>query len=234
MSVFELKRFWKDVVITREGARYGIALDGRAVKTPLKRPLLVPSEALAAEIADEWRRVEKKVDFHKMPFTRFAHAALDQAVDERPEIIAKIALYGETDLLCYRAESPQELADRQREAWDPILAWSADELAAPMVATTGIVHVPQPQSSLRNLEQSLQAYSGFSLTALYDWVTISGSLLLGLAVASGRLSAADGWVLSRIDESWQEEQWGVDEEAHKLAESKRKTFLLVERALGLI
>ena len=234
MAVYEQKRFWQQVEIVREGSSYGIALDGRPVKTPLKRPLLVPSEALVAQIADEWRAVENKVDFHKMPYTRFAHAALDQAVDERVEIAAKIALYGETDLLCYRAETPQELADRQKAAWGPLLDWSARELAAPLRATAGIVHIPQPPESLQNLTRQVQAFTGFGLTALYDWVTISGSLILGLAVATGRLSAAEAWALSHLDETWQEEQWGIDDEARELAESKRATFLLVERALGLI
>ena len=234
MGVYELKRFWQKVEIVRQGQNYGIALDNRPVKTPLKRPLLVPSEALAAQIADEWRAVENKVDFHKMPYTRFAHAALDQAVDERAEIAAKIGLYGETDLLCYRAETPQELADRQKAAWGPLLDWSGQELAAPLRATAGIVHISQPLESLQNLRQHVQAFSGFGLTALYDWVTISGSLILGLAVAMGRISAAEAWVLSRLDETWQEEQWGVDDDAHELAESKRATFLLVERALSLI
>ena len=234
MSVYDLKRFWQQAEVIREGQRYGVALDGRALKTPLKRPLLLPSQALAREVAEEWGAVETKVDLAKMPHTRFAYAALDQAIDERAEIAAKIALYGETDLLCYRAETPQELTDRQKAAWDPLLGWSAQDLGAPLRVTHGIIHVAQPSESLENLTRHLEAYSGFALTALYDWVTISGSLVIGLAVSAGRISAAEGWALSRIDETWQEEQWGVDDEAQALAESKRRTFLLVERVLSLI
>lgn len=234
MGAFDLKRFWEKAEVEAVTGGFGIALDGRPLKTPLKRPLVLPSKALAAEIAAEWQEVEGKVETHNMPYTRFAHAALDQAVDERAEISAKVALYGETDLLCYRADSPQELADRQRDAWGPLLEWSAAELGAPMVETAGIVHVSQPEASLKALKSNVEAYGGFALTALYDWVTISGSLILGLAVAKGRLSAEAAWGLSRLDENWQEEQWGVDDEAQKLADSKRATFLLVERALGLI
>ncbi len=231
---FELKRFWEAVHVVEAGGGYTVTLDKRPLKTPLKRPLIVPTKALAAEIAAEWQAVEGKVDHATMPYTQFAHAGLDQAVDERAEIAAKITLYGETDLLCYRAEAPQELAKRQAKAWDPLLAWSAEALGAPLKTTSGIMHVAQPGASLNALAAHVQPFEGFALKALYDWVTISGSLVLGLAVAKGRLSAAEGWALSRVDENWQEEQWGVDDEAKAQADSKRDTFLLVERALSLI
>ncbi len=231
---FELKRFWQQAHVRKLEGGYTVTLDERPLKTPMKRPLILPSEALAAEISAEWQRVEGEVDHAKMPYTQFAHAGLDQAVDERAEIAAKIALYGETDLLCYRADTPHELQKRQAEAWDPILQWCAEELDAPLKATKGIVHLAQPEASLQALSKQVQPYQGFALKALYDWVTISGSLVLGLAVAHGRLTADEAWTLSRVDENWQEEQWGVDDEAQKLAQSKQDTFLLVERALGLI
>ena len=231
---FELKRFWEKAEVAEAEGGFSITLDGRALKTPLKRPLIVPSQALAAKIAAEWQAIEGKVDTTRLPYTSFAHAGLDQAVDERAEIAAKIALYGETDLLCYRAEAPQELVRRQAGSWNPLLAWCAETLAAPLVTTAGIVHVAQPEASLQALDAEVQVFRGFALKALYDWVTISGSLVLGLAVAKGRLSAAEAWELSRLDESWQEEQWGVDDEARALADSKRDTFLLVERVMGMI
>jgi len=231
---FELKRFWEQAHVVKAEGGYTVTLDKRPLKTPMKRPLIVPSEALAAEIAAEWQAIEGKVDHATLPYTQFAHAGLDQAIDEQKEIAAKTVLYGETDLLCYRAEAPQELTKRQAEAWGPLLTWSADRLGAPMIVTKGIVHVAQPPASLKALAAHVQPFESFQLKALYDWVTISGSLVLGLAVAKGRLSAAEGWALSRVDEGWQEEQWGVDDEAKALADSKRDTFLLVERALSLI
>lgn len=234
MGAFDLKRFWKKAEVESVTGGFGIALDGRPLKTPLKRPLVLPSAALAAEVAAEWQAVEGKVDTSQMPYTRFAHAALDQAVDEQSEIAAKVALYGETDLLCYRAESPHELTERQRLAWEPLLEWCSWEMAAPLISTSGIVHVAQPITSLQNLTSQVEGFSGFALTALYDWTTISGSLVLALAVAKGRLTAAEAWTFSRVDENWQEEQWGADDEAKALADSKRATFLLVERALALI
>ncbi len=231
---FELKRFWEQAHVVAAEGGYTVTLDKRPLKTPMKRPLIVPSKALAAEIAAEWQAIEGKVDHATLPYTQFAHAGLDQAIDEHKEIAAKTVLYGETDLLCYRAEAPQELVKRQAAAWDSLLEWCADDLAAPLTVTSGIVHVAQPEASLKALAAHVQLFEGFHLKALYDWVTISGSLVLGLAVARGRLTAAEGWALSRIDENWQEEQWGVDDEAKKLADSKRATFLLVERALSLI
>jgi len=231
---FELKRFWDQAHVAKVEGGYTVTLDKRPLKTPMNRPLIVPSQALAAEIAAEWQAIVGKVDHATLPYTQFAHAGLDQAIDEHKEITAKTTLYGETDLLCYRAEAPQELAERQAKAWDPLLAWSAKVLEAPLKTTAGIVHVAQPEASLQALAAHVQPVEGFQLKALYDWVTISGSLVLGLAVAKGRLSAAEAWALSRVDESWQEEQWGVDDEAKALADSKRDTFLLVERALSLI
>ncbi len=231
---FELKRFWEQAHVVKAEGGYTITLDERPLKTPMKRPLIVPSEMLAAEIAAEWQAIEGKVDHATLPYTQFAHAGLDQAIDEQKEIAAKTALYGETDLLCYRAEAPQELIKRQAEAWDPLLQWSADALGVPLLVTKGIVHLAQPEASLKALVAHVQPFEGFHLKALYDWVTISGSLVLGLAVAKKRLSAKQAWRLSRIDETWQEEQWGVDDDAKKLSDSKRDTFLLVERALSLI
>lgn len=231
---FELKRFWEQAHVVKAEGGFAVHLDKRPLKTPMKRPLIVPSEAFAAEIAAEWQAIEGKVDHANLPYTQFAHAGLDQAVDERAEIAAKISLYGETDLLCYRAEAPQELIKRQAEAWDPLLAWSAETLGAPLTATKGIVHLAQPAASLKALTDHVQPYQGYQLKALYDWVTISGSLVLALAVANKRLTAEAAWGLSRLDENWQVEQWGVDDEAKKLADSKHATFLLVERALSLI
>jgi len=231
---FELKRFWEQAHVVKAEGGFTVHLDKRPLKTPLKRPLIVPSEAFAAEIAAEWQAIEGKVDHATLPYTQFAHAGLDQAIDEHKEIAAKTALYGETDLLCYRAETPQELVKRQAEAWDPLIEWSAEILDAPLLVTKGIVHLAQPTSTLKALAAHVQPFTGFHLKALYDWVTISGSLVLGLAVANNRLTAAQGWALSRVDENWQEEQWGIDDEAQKLAVSKRDTFLLVERALSLI
>lgn len=231
---FEPKRFWQQAHVIKVEGGFTVSLDKRPLKTPLKRPLIVPSHALAEAIAAEWQAVEGKIEPGKMPFTSFAHAALDQAVDERAEIAAKIALYGESDLLCYRADAPQELVKRQAAAWDPLLEWCSKALSAPLLATTGIVHIAQPAKSLAALTEQVQPFEGFALKALYEWVVISGSLVLGLAVAKKRLTATEAWALSRIDESWQAEQWGVDEDAKILADSKRDSLLLVERALSML
>ena len=160
---FELKRFWDQASVSESDVGFSVVLDGRDIKTPLKRPFILPSRALAEEIAVEWQAIEGKVDTSRMPYTSFAYAALDQAVDERAEIAAKIALYGETDLLCYRAEAPQELVQRQADAWDPLLHWSAEALSAPLKTTAGIVHVAQTESSLISLANHVQPFQGFAL-----------------------------------------------------------------------
>ena len=145
-----------------------------------------------------------------------------------------IAAYGGADLLSYRAAAPEALAERQAAGWDPWLSWAARNLGAPMVAVTGIVHEPQPAPTLAALRAAVEAHDAFALVALNELVTLSGSLVLGLAVARGALDAEKAWELSRIDETWQAEQWGADAEAEALAAGRRDDFLRARRLLDLL
>ena len=228
------KRFWKDVSVRPEAAGYGIYLDDRQLKTPLKSSLLAPTMAVANGIAAEWSAVEEKIDPSVMHLTRCANATIDNVVIKQADVAAMLAEYGATDLLCYRADAPIELVARQAEAWDPLLDWVSQKYGATLIATTGIMHVAQPADGQGRMRAVVSAYDPWRLTALHDLVTISGSLVLGLAAATKHLSAEAVWPISRIDETWQEEQWGIDEDANAAAEIKRSDFLKAAKLMDLL
>ena len=196
--------------------------------------MLAPNKAVANGIAAEWSAVEETINPLEMHLTRCANATLDKVVVEHDAVAGMLAEYGATDLLCYRSEGPSELIKRQADAWDPLLAWLSETQNIHLIATTGIMHVPQPEDGQKRLREVILAYDPWRLTALHDLITISGSLVLGLAVATNYLSAENAWPISRIDETWQEEQWGVDDAANAAAEIKRSDFLKAANLMNLL
>ncbi|MCA3435726.1 MAG: ATPase [Rhodobacter sp.] len=229
MSGWSAKRFWTETRVQKVDGGFTVRLDGRAVKTPAKTPLIVPTLAMAERIAAEWQAQQGTVDPRTMPWTRSANAALDKVGTQFAEVASLLAAYGDTDLLCYRADGPPELALRQARAWDPLLAWSATALDAPLTATAGVMHVAQPPDSLARLTARIGRMTAFQLTGFHDLVVISGSLVLALAVTDRRLSAQEAWRLSRLDEHWQAGVWGRDEEAEALEAARHEGFLHAER-----
>ena len=211
MSGWAAKRFWKSAAVVQLEAGYTVHLDGRAVKTPGKNPLIVPTPKLAQLIAAEWDAQAGTVNPETMPMTRRANSALEKVAPNRSAVIAELAGYGASDLLCYRAQSPAELVTRQAAGWQPWLDWAARDLAAPLHVTAGIVYVAQPAQSLSNFHDHVAAFDAFALAGLHDLVAITGSLVLALAMAKGHLHPDQGFALSRIDEQWQAEQWYADE-----------------------
>ncbi|WP_414896811.1 ATP12 family chaperone protein [Rhodovulum sp. YEN HP10] len=233
MSEWALKRFWTETGVTPAEAGFAILLDGRPVKTPAKRPLAVPTRAMAEAVAAEWDAQEDQVAPLSMPVTRAANAAIDKVMEQQAEVAELIAAYGESDLICHRAESPAELVSRQAEGWDPLLAWAAATLGAPLEPTRGVIPRPQPAESLTRLRTRVAGFDAFELTALHDLVGLSGSLVIGLAAAEGIEAPERLWELSRIDETWQQEQWGIDAEAAEVAAARRRDFLQARRFLDL-
>ena len=229
MTGWKAKRFWKDVTVAEGPGGWHVLLDSRPVRTPAKAAMDLPTEAMARAVAVEWAAQEADIDPRTMPITRSANSAIDRVVPQHDEVAAMLAAYAETDLLCHRAEGPEALARRQAEGWDPLLDWAADAFGARLWATAGILPVAQPEASLARLHDAVREADAFRLAALHDLVTLSGSLILGLAVARGRLGARDAWRLSRIDEDWQIEQWGEDEEAAEAAARKLDQFLHADR-----
>ncbi|MGR3760696.1 ATP12 family chaperone protein [Roseobacteraceae bacterium NS-SX3] len=229
MSEWKQKRFWKQVSVAAADGGFAVELDGRRVKTPAKALLAVPSQELAERIAAEWDEQVDPVDPLSMPFTRSANAAIDKVIPQKAAVADMLAEYGDSDLLCYRAESPEGLVARQAEEWDPALEWAADELGARLFPCAGVLHRPQDPAALAALREQVHAMTPFQLAAFHDLVCISGSLVLGFAAARGWRDADEIWQISRLDERWQEEQWGADAEAQAAAEAKREAFLHAKR-----
>lgn len=233
MSVWAARRFWTAATAVPVDGGYTVQLDARPVRTPLKAPLVLPTIALAKAVAAEWQAQEKAVNPETMPFTRTANSAIDKVRPQFAAVADMLADYGGSDLLCYRAEGPAGLVARQAQSWDPLLDWARDDLAAPLRQATGVMHVAQPEASLAALRHQVQAMSAFQLAAFHDLVAISGSLVLALAVARGRITAEEAWTRSRVDEDWQISLWGEDEEAAEAAARKREALLQADRFYGL-
>lgn len=224
MSAWKAKRFWTKAEAEPCEGGFTVRLDGRPVKTPAKAALVVPTQAMAQAIAAEWDAQSGEVKPATMPVTRAANSAIDKITVQRDEVVEIIAAYGQSDLLCYRAVAPAALIARQAAGWDPVLDWAEAALGARLVVTAGVVHVAQPSDALARLTARVAGMTEFQLAGLHDLVAISGSLVLALAVTEGRLGDDEAWALSRIDESWQIEQWGADEEAAELEAFRRVAF----------
>lgn len=233
MSGWKAKRFWSTATAEPCDGGFTVRLDGRAVKTPAKAPVVMPTQAMAEAAAREWDAQQGAIKPEAMPVTRAVNSAIDKLVHQRDEVIDLLAAYGASDLLCYRATGPEALIARQAAGWDPLLGWSASALEAPLVVTAGIVPVAQPAESLARLKAAVTGFDAFQLAAFHDFVAITGSLILGIAITRGRLSAAEAFALSRIDESWQAEFWGVDEDAAALEATKQLALLEAERFFAL-
>ena len=218
------KRFWTSADVREVEGGYTVELDGRPLKTPAKTAVVVPTLALAEAIAKEWDAQGEEVDPMSMPVTRCANSALDKVAQQHGEVADMLAEYGGTDLLCYRAEGPQALVDHQAEVWDPILDWAAEALGARLVPVSGVMFQSQDADALEALRKQVHALDNFELAAFHDLVALSGSLVLGFAALHDLKSIEELWSLSRVDESWQEQQWGVDEEAQEQALIKETAF----------
>ncbi|SOB94793.1 ATP12 family chaperone protein [Rhodobacter maris] len=229
MSGWTAKRFWNEATVAPVSGGFTVLLDGRAVKTPAKRALVVPSRAMAEAMAAECQAQGEKIDPMTMPVTRSANAALDKVASQKAEVAELISAYGETDLLCYRAERPEELIAQQAAAWNCWLDWAEAQYGARLRVTTGVVPILQPAAALVALARRVEACDIWELAALHDLVGLTGSLVLGLAVSDGALPAAQAWDVSRVDEAFQIAQWGTDEEAAALAELKKQALLHAER-----
>ena len=225
MSDWKAKRFWKDAAVVEVEGGFTVELDGRRVKTPAKRPLTLPTRAMAEAVAAEWQAQEKQIDPRTMPVTKTANAAIDKVAVQKDEVVEMLAAYGDSDLLCYRAESPEELVARQDAQWDPMLDWAAAHLGAKLEPRRGIMHAPQDPQALAELYRRTAALDAFELAAFHDLVSLTGSLVLGFAALEQTHAPEDIWGLSRLDETWQAEQWGRDDIAEAEAEIKRQAFL---------
>lgn len=226
-----MKRFYEAATVGDAGA---ILLDGRPVRTPARRPLAVPSPTLADAIAGEWGAQGEKLDPRTMPLTGLANAAIDHAATDPSGFAAPLAAYARSDLLCYRAEGPSSLVARQAVEWDPPLAWARARYDVAFVVTSGIVPVAQPPATVARLAEAVTARDAFALAALAPLVTVSGSLILALAVAERAMTAEEALAAATLDEQWQVERWGDDPLAVAPREERRRDFLAAARFLDLL
>ncbi|WCM27598.1 ATPase [Sphingomonas sp. QA11] len=226
-----MKRFWKTVAI---GEDRGIRLDGKPVRTPGKQPLVLPTLAFAEAVADEWRAVGEgaEIDPRAMPLTGLANAAIERI--EPAAFAMGLAAFGESDLLCYRAESPDDLVARQAALWDPILDWARTRYDVHFEIAPGVIHRPQPPATIARLAEAVSARTAWELAGLSPIITIGGSLIAALALAEGAATADEVWCAVELDEDWQAEQWGRDELSLDALESRRRDFDAGARFLSLL
>ena len=216
-----MKRFWSEVMV---GPDRVVELDGRPVRTLGRAPLALPTDALAAAVADEWRAVTGTVDPRAMPLTGLANAAIDRIAPDPAPFAAGLARYGESDLLCYRAAGPEPLVERQAAAWDPPLAWARGRYDVGFAVATGVMHVAQPPLTIQRLGEAVAARDAWTLAALSPVVTVTGSLVLALALAEWVMAADTAWTASTVDEDWQAELWGEDALAIQARAARRAEF----------
>jgi chaperone required for assembly of F1-ATPase len=232
VTVWAQKRFWSEVTVTEEPVGFAVRLDQRPLRTPGRSLLVLPTRGLAELVAAEWRAQDGTIEPRQMPFTRMANTAIEKVAPMIGEVAELVADYGGCDLICYRADGPLELVERQRQ-WDPLVVWAEEALGARLVATSGVMPVVQDELALGRLRGLVQGFGPFRLAAFHDLVALSGSLVLGFAVVRDRLSVPDAWALSRIDEIWQAEQWGADDEATAAAVRRADDFAFAATFLSL-
>jgi len=226
-----MKRFYKTVTVA---AGNRILLDGRPVKTPGRADLAAPTQGLAEAIAAEWSAQGETIDPFGMRMTGLANAAIDRIGPEREAFARGLAAYGESDLLCYRAEGPAPLVARQAERWDAILAWARSRYDVDFELASGVMHKRQPEATVARLRKAVFARDGFALAGLSHLVTVSGSLIVALALAEGAIDLETAWAAATLDDQWQAETWGADAEAEKALGLRRADFEAGYRFLSLL
>ena len=225
MKAPEIKRFYAKAEVGEADGGFALRLDGRIARTPAKAKLIAPARALAEAIAAEWRAQGETIQPAAMPLTRLANTALDGVAMAMPETVAEISGYAGTDLVCYRALEPEALAARQAAAFDPVLAFAEAAFGARFALAGGILHVPQPEASLKAVRAAVEALAEpFALTALHALTSLSGSALIALMVAHDAATAEAAWQAAHVDEDFQIEAWGADDEAMRRREARFRDF----------
>lgn len=224
------KRFYKVVTTAPAEAGHAVLLDGRGPpKTPAGKKLILPTQALAALVAADWDAQGEEIDAAGMPAMRLAATAIDRVSAVREEVAGEVARYAGSDLTCYRADAPDSLVEAQNAGWDPLLAWAEESLGLKLSAVSGIIHRAQPDASLARARALALELDDFGLTGLAQASGLFGSTVIALALQRGRISGQTAHDLSRIDEAWQEQRWGVDYEAADRTAARLEEALLLER-----
>lgn len=236
------RRFYKQAGVrelppdaaTGGAALYQVVLDGRPVRTPRKAALAMPYRALAEAIAEEWGAQGEVIDPATMPLTRFANSILDGVIGREPEVRADILKYAGSDLLCYRAEGPASLVQRQAAAWDRVLAWAREVFNARLVLTAGVMPVAQPDHALVGIAAALEELDAYRLTSIHVMTTLTGSALLALALSANAATPDAVWDAAHVDEDHNMQTWGRDEQAMARRDVRAKEFDAAVRILQLL
>ncbi|PQM62904.1 MAG: ATPase [Rhodobacteraceae bacterium] len=234
MSVWVKKKTWVNTSVELVGSSFAVLLDDEYLHTPKKAKVLLPTQRLAEKLADEWQTQSENIDPSTMPYSRLVNSAIDKVQANFDSIVLDLLAYGDTDLVCYRAESPRDLVLLQQKNWDPILLWAKKNLDVDLKITTGITYKPQNLTERQKLFKLINSYDFFSLTGFYDLVTISGSLLVALAVINNHISPLVGLDLSFLEEDWQRKKWGQDEESINNKSNKLEEFQIAFNFLSLL
>ena len=229
-----MKRFWKEVAVIAEDGGWGIALDGRPMRTPQRAPLAVASAALAEAIAAEWREQGETIDPATMPMTGLTNAAIDLAAPDPTTFAEPIAAYAATDLFCYRDDRDAALQAEQAAAWNPLLAWAEARYGVEFALTQGVLPIDQPETTVAVLRDAVLAQDHWRVAALTPLVTIGGSLVAGLALIECAFEADALWEAVSLDDLYQERRWGADSEAQKARAANKRDWDNAARFLGLL
>ena len=219
-----MKRFYEDVQLIQEDKGYFITLDGKKIRTPSRQMLELPAPTLAQAIVSEWRDQIEEIRPAEMPLTQLANTAIDRTRSHRAGVIEQVASYAQTDLLCYRAAMPRDLAERQVAGWQPLLDWGEAEFGASLAVTTDLAPLEQSEQSLLAIHTTVVKQDVFSLTGLHAATAASGSVIIGLALLRRRLGADEAWSLAQLDEHYQSGRWGEDPDATAQRESVRRAM----------
>jgi chaperone required for assembly of F1-ATPase len=229
------KRFYKEAAVGERNGQFVLLLDGKPARTPARNPVAMPSRALAEAVTAEWNALGDTIDPKRMPLTRLVNVAIDRVANETDAVIAETAKYAGSDLLCYRAGDPAGLAALQAREWDPVLAWVREEFGVRFTLAEGVNFVAQPEESLAAVRAEVERYAApFPLAALATATALTGSVLLALALARGRLSADAAWAAAHVDEDWNIAQWGEDAEAARRRAARRAEFDAAAKVLALL
>ncbi len=219
------KRFYRQAGFDETEGGFRLTLDGRPARTPARHLLVLPTRALAERVVAEWQAQVDLIDPSKMPLTRLANSAIDGVADRREAVAEDLGAYAGTDLVAYRAGDPPRLVAAQSVAWDPIVDWAREAFGARLILSEGVMHVEQPDDTVAALRREIgRVENPFRLAALHAMTTLTGSLLIALAVFQGRLTPEEGWAAGHVDETFQASVWGGDAEAEARLAARKAEF----------
>lgn len=220
-----MRKFYSDVSVGEEATGFTITLDGKPIKTPMKNGLVMPNRVLAKSVADEWIAQDETIIPATMPMTTLVNTAIDRVASRRAETVAELVAYGHTDLVCYRAEEPDELAALQTKTWNPYLVWLSEELGIKLDVTAGVLPLTQSDTAMNRLAEEVEKLDDFALTAFHAFVSGFGSIVLALAAMHKFKSFEECWNASILDQSFQENLWGTDDEVLENRERQWRELL---------